>query len=310
MMGGSYMALLHFLEDLRFPVMDEIMLFITTFGEETVFLVVAMIVFWCMDKHRGYYLLTVGFLGMVANQFLKLVCRVPRPWVQDPSFTILEQAREAASGYSFPSGHTQSAVGTFGAVARTEKNKGIQIACIVIAVLVPFSRMYIGVHTPQDVLVAAAIALILVFVLEPLILKRFDKVMPWALACMLAVAIGYTCFVEFAPFPADIDLHNLESGRTSAYTLLGSLIGLTIVYIVDEKWQNFNVKAVWWAQILKVALGLGIVLLVKSGTKEVLNALLGEYVGRAVRYCLVVLTAGIVWPQSFRWFSKLGNKVR
>jgi len=304
------MELLYWFQSVRTPMMDAVMSTVTHLGEETFFMVAALIVFWCVDKRRGYYLLTVGFVGTLINQWLKIICRVPRPWVKDPNFPIVEAARAEATGYSFPSGHTQSAVGTFGAVARTEKNKGIQIACIFIAVLVPFSRMYIGVHTPQDVLVAAAIALILVFVLEPLILKRFDKVMPWALVCMLAVAIGYTCFVEFAPFPADIDLHNLESGRTSAYTLLGSLIGLTIVYIVDEKWQNFNVKAVWWAQILKVALGLGIVLLVKSGTKEVLNALLGEYVGRAVRYCLVVLTAGIVWPQSFRWFSKLGNKVR
>ena len=135
------MAFLHFLEDLRFPVMDEIMLFITTFGEETVFLVVAMIVFWCMDKHRGYYLLTVGFLGMVANQFLKLVCRVPRPWVQDPSFTILEQAREAASGYSFPSGHTQSSVGVFGCLAYTARRRWWRAVCIALCVLVPFSRM-------------------------------------------------------------------------------------------------------------------------------------------------------------------------
>ena len=50
--------------------------------------------------------MTVGFFGTLVNQFLKLVCRVPRPWVRDPNFTIVEAARADATGYSFPSGHT------------------------------------------------------------------------------------------------------------------------------------------------------------------------------------------------------------
>jgi undecaprenyl-diphosphatase len=78
-------------------------------------------VFWCFDKKHGYFLITIGFLGTVINQFLKVLFRIPRPWVKDPNFTIVESAKEAATGYSFPSGHTQSAVGSFGAVARFTK---------------------------------------------------------------------------------------------------------------------------------------------------------------------------------------------
>ena len=66
------MALLYFLEDIRVPVLNEFMLLITQLGEETAFLVVALVMFWCVDKRRGYYILTVGFLGTLANQFLKL----------------------------------------------------------------------------------------------------------------------------------------------------------------------------------------------------------------------------------------------
>ena len=132
--------------------------------------------------------------------------------------------------------------------------------------------------------------------------------MPYLFIGMLVTAVGFLCFVEFYPFPADIDPHNYQSGLKNAYTLLGALLGLFAVYIADEKWLNFSTRAIWWAQILKVAIGLGLVLIVKSGTKEVLNLLLGESIGRAVRYFLVVIAAGIVWPLSFRWFSKLGNK--
>lgn len=302
------MQLLYLLEKIRVPVLNEFMLAVTMLGEETAFLVIALVLFWCVDKYVGYYTLSVGFVGTLTNQFLKLVFRIPRPWVLDKNFTILEQAREAATGYSFPSGHTQSAVGTFGSIACVTKKKVIRIIAIVIAVLVPISRMYIGVHTPLDVVVSIAIALLLVIVFRPLIFGNDHKRMPVLFFIMLLLAVGYLCFVEFYPFPQDIDLHNYESGLQNAYTLLGALLGMLVVYWFDEKWLNFNTKAVWWAQIIKVVVGLTLVLVIKSGTKPLLNVLLGEYIGRAVRYFLVVLFAGILWPMTFAWLSKLGKK--
>lgn len=302
------MSVLYFLESIRIPGLNEFMLAVTYFGDEIAFLATAIILFWCVDKRIGYYVLSVGFIGTVANQFMKLWFRIPRPWVTDQNFTILEQAREAATGYSFPSGHTQNAVGTFGGVAYTVKNKAVRIAAIVIAVLVPVSRMYIGVHTPLDVVVAAAMAVVLIFVIRPVIFGKDGKYIPYLLGIMTLLAVAFLCFVELYPFPGDIDPHNLESGIKNAYTLLGSLIGLLIVYVVDEKWLHFPVKAVWWAQLLKIAFGLGLVMAVKSGMKVPLNALFGEPVGRAARYFLIVIVAGILWPLTFRWFAKLGNK--
>lgn len=304
------MDFLYVLEGIRMPVLNEFMLFITQFGEETAFLITALILFWCVDKYRGYYILSVGFIGTLANQFMKLVFRVPRPWVMDEKFTILEQAREAASGYSFPSGHTQSAVGTFGGIAYTTKNRWIKLAAIAITVLVPFSRMYIGVHTPLDVTVAAALALVLIFVLKPVVYDSNGKHISYLLAAMLILAAAFLCYVEFYQFPEDIDAQNLASGIKNGYTLFGALIGLIVVYIVDEKWLNFSTKAVWWAQLIKVAGGLLLVLLVKSGLKAPLNLLFGESLGRAARYFLIVIVAGIVWPLTFKWFAKMGTRVK
>lgn len=302
------MSFLYWLEGIRIPGLNEFMLLITQLGEETAFLVAALILFWCVNKYFGYYVLSVGFIGTLANQFMKLWFRIPRPWVLDSNFTILEQAREAASGYSFPSGHTQNAVGTFGSIACTVKTKWVRIAAIVVAVLVPFSRMYIGVHTPLDVLVAAAIAIILLLILKPVVLGNTKRNMPILLVVMSVLGISYLCFVAFYPFPADIDQHNLASGLKNAYTLFGALLGMLVVYIVDEKWIHFTTKAVWWAQLIKVAFGLLLVLAVKSGLKTPLNMLLGESIGRAIRYFLIVIVAGIVWPLTFRWFGKFGTK--
>lgn len=302
------MGFLYFLESIRFPVFDKVMLLITQLGEETAFLAISMILFWCVDKYVGYFTLSVGFVGTLLNQFMKLLFRIPRPWIIDPEFTILEQAREAATGYSFPSGHTQNAVGTFGSIAATTKNKWIRIIAVAVAILVPFSRMYIGVHTPADVLVAAVMAIVLVFVFKQIIFYKDRKYFSWLIAVMTIMAILFLCFVHFWPFPDNIDVHKLESGIKNAYTLFGALLGLIVVYIVDEKWLHFPVKAVWWAQILKVVIGLLLVLAVKSGLSNPLSALFGASVGRAVRYFLIVLLAGILWPLSFKWFARLGSR--
>jgi hypothetical protein len=68
--------------------------------------------------------------------------------------------------------------------------------------------------------------------------------------------------------------------------------------------------AVWWAQILKVLLGLALVLAVKEGLRAPLEVLFGNpYPARAVRYFLIVAVAGVVWPMTFRWFYKLGRRM-
>lgn len=301
------MGFLHLLEKIRFPLLDELMLLITHLGEETAFLVVALVLFWCVDKYVGYYTLGVGLFGNMANQFLKITCRVPRPWYRDGSLNPLEAAKPEADGYSFPSGHSQTAVGYLGCIAATQRNKILRAVCIAFMILVPFSRMYVGVHTPADVLVGSGMALVMIFGLKPLLLGN-KKNIPWFFAAMLALNIGYLLYVHLYDFPADLQMENYESAMKNGYTFLGCFAGVLVVYLVDEKKFRFRTDAIWWAQILKAVLGLVAVLIVKEGTRGLLEAILPVYPARAVRYFLVVLMAGIVWPLTFNWFSKLGRK--
>ena len=302
------MEFLYILEKLRNPFLNKLLLAITSLGEETAFLVIGLVVFWCVSKRRGYYLMGVGFLGTIASQAMKIACRIPRPWVKDPNFTILEEAREAAAGYSFPSGHTQTAVGTFGAVARSSHRSIVKWACIVLAILVGISRMYIGVHTPQDVLVGAGISVLFIFALHPLMLGKKDRTF-FVLIGLTLVSLVYLIVMECVSFPADIDSHNLESAMKNAYTLIGATAGLAVVYPLEKKYIRFTESAVWWAQVLKVILGLGIVLAVKEGLRSPLEALFaGHLAARAVRYFLIVMVAGALWPMTFRFFAKLGKE--
>ena len=122
------MEFLKLLESIRNPVLDAFFSTVTHLGEETLFILAGLICFWCINKHKGYYILSVGFAGTVLNQFMKLLFRIPRPWVQDESFTIVESARAEATGYSFPSGHTQSITGSMGCLARASKKTAVRVA--------------------------------------------------------------------------------------------------------------------------------------------------------------------------------------
>ena len=304
------MELLYVLEGLRTPVGDAFFSLITHLGEETLFIVAGLLVFWCIDKWEGYYLLSVGLTGTVINQFLKLWFRIPRPWVKDPSFTIVESARAEATGYSFPSGHTQSSVGVFGSAARWHRQKTVRLVCILLCVLVPLSRMYLGVHTPADVGVSVIVALALVFGLYPVIRKAADspKTMRTLLACMVALAAGYLAFVSLYPFPADVDVSNLSHGTKNAYTMLGCMLGVWAVYEVDSRWTRFDTEAPLPGQICKLALGLGLLLAIKIGAKAPLQALFtNDYLADGLRYFLMVVFAGCVWPRTFPLWKKIGK---
>ena len=304
------MEFLYLLEDIRTPVISVFMSLITYFGDETFFMVLAITVFWCINKRDGYYILLAGFLGTVGNQFLKLIFRIPRPWVLDPEFTIVESARAAASGYSFPSGHTQNIVGTMTCVTLMTKRKGIRITAAALMLLVPFSRMYLGCHTPLDVGVSFLLGVFLAITLRPVILKSEQKpqLLLGLLFLSLLTILLYTAFVSFYAFPADIDAENLYSGTKNAYTLLGCLIGLIISKTLDDRFIHFQVNAVWWAQILKVALGLIFMVAVRAGLKSPLQTIMPEFPATTVRYFLMVLFAGTVWPLTFPWFAKLGRQ--
>ena len=302
------MEFLYFLESIRNPFLDFLMSTITFIGGEAVFLAVAIILIWCVNKRNGYFTLLTCFFGIVINQTLKLLFRIPRPWIKDPDFTIVESARDEATGYSFPSGHTQNVTGTFASLAAAKPKRAWVITCATIIALVAFSRMYLGVHTPLDVGVSLVIGVSLVFLLRPLFSseERMARTMPYLLIGSALVALAFLLFTFLLPAEG-LDAHNLESGRKNACTMVGCILGLIFVYIIDRRFINYQTGARWYAQILKVGIGFAIVLLIKSTMQTPLEWVFGgnAYVARSVRYFLMVVFAGSVWTLTFRFWSRL-----
>ncbi len=304
------MDFLYLLESIRNPILDAVMLVITEFGNELLFIVFGVLMFWCVDKKQGYFVLITGFFGVYINQFLKISCRIPRPWVLDPDFSIVEAARPAATGYSFPSGHTQTAVGCYAGLALCRRETWVRIAALVLAVLVPFSRMYLGVHTPADVLVSVVVALCLIVTLWALF-DRFGtapRLMYPLIGVLSAMGIGYLLYVALGTFPADIDPDNYAHALENGYKFLGCVIGMWAIYLLDRYVIRFDTKtAVWWTQVIKLVVGFALLLVVMKGSKPLLNLIFsGNPIAHTVRYCLTVLFAGAVWPLTFKWFAKIG----
>ena len=135
---------------------------------------------------------------------------------------------------------------------------------------------------------------------------RRKRAMPFVVIGSVVISLGFLAYVLAIGLDASLDPHNYESGLKNACTLLGCTAGLVLVHFIDSKFINFQTDARWYAQVIKLVLGLLGVLAIKSGLSTPLKLLFGnEYVARAVRYFLIVAFAGAVWPLTFKWFSTL-----
>ena len=304
------MSLLYWLQSIRNPVTDAIFSLITRLGEETVLMVIGMLILWCVSKKWGYRFFLVGLVGNTMNQLLKAIFLIPRPWVLDPEFPIVESAREAATGYSFPSGHTQTAAGVFGTVAVWLRKRWVTVLCIVMTLLVGFSRMYLGVHTPLDVGVSLAIGAVLVFVFYPLIQKicRKPNGMYLLLGVMVLVAVAFALYANLNTFPADVDPDNLYSAKKNSFSLLGALLGFCAGYPIEQKYIRFPEKAKFWQQLIKIVGGLAGLMGFKEGIKLLFNAVGLTHVSlNAPRYFAMVFFAAAIWPLIFTKLFRFGK---
>ena len=305
------MEFLRFLESIRTAIGDFFFATVTHIGEEVFFLAIAILFYWCISKRQGYYILVTGVIGSVINQWLKIICRIPRPWILDPNFKPVGDAVAEATGYSFPSGHTQNVAGTFGCIGRYNKQRWVKILSVSVILLVAFSRMYLGVHTPLDVTVSLGVAAALVFAFHFVFRteESTNKYMFWVMIGSVVFSIGFIIYTFLLPesgFTTEADLANLLSAKKNAATLTGCLVGLALVYPLDRFVIRFDTKGRWYSQVIKFVVGVAVVLAIKSGLKSPLEALLGnEYVARAVRYFLIVAFAGGLWPLTFKFFERL-----
>ena len=308
------MSILRFLEQLRIPFLNHLFLGITHLGSEIAAILIVFVIYWCVSKRDGLFMLANCLLASCVNQIVKLVCHVPRPFVKYEDFEVVEIARSTTGGFSFPSGHTQNATSLYGSLYYVLKRKGVRVLpvlCLVMIVLVAFSRLYLGAHYPTDVLGGFAVGLIFLLILTR-VFRRIDEY-PYLISVMFGigtVAMAASLWVfEFGPGRAVVEDLTTPEALADMLKALGMCTGLSLAVTVCEpierKFVRFETEAVWWAQILKAAIGLagvGVLMLVMKYPSE---AMIGQNGFAYIPRLFVPAAFGIcVWPMTFGWFPK------
>lgn len=292
------MDFLYTLQNLRNPVLDAVMTFFTYFGDEILVIGILCATYWCISKKLAYKVCFTYFISGLMVQGLKIVFRVERPWIRDSRLIPSDAALDGATGYSFPSGHTQASAGLFSTLAFHFKRAWSYIVFFLIIALVMLSRMYLGYHTPWDVLVAFGItlvvSLIVNYIFENFVSTPTTRVIVLVLTELISAAlIGLTFYVVASG-------KSTEELAMDCFKAAGAGLGFGIAWFIEDKYIRYNPKSISsvWGQILKFIIGIGVTLGLKQGLKMLGFALFpdGEIIINIVRYFILVIWIVAVYP--------------
>lgn len=284
------MELIHALQRIHAPALDAAMLAITQLGSEQAYILLLLVAYLGVDARFGRRLAVVFLAGFQLNQYLKGVLDTPRPFELDPTVTPSAAARATALGSGFPSGHAQSSTTFWGLVAVHSRRRWVAAAAVAVAALVSFSRLYLGVHLPIDVLGGIAIGAAVAALGWPLTAWRGPRPRAWRLALGLA-----------APFALQLLAPTPDSG-----VLLGALAA----FLTGPELVRHRVPGPLWARAATVVLGAALVFAVQLGTSlTVPDAVRHSLPGAFARYLVVGWTGVLLVPwlaRRLRWAPATG----
>ena len=297
------MTVLRALESIRTPFLDYLFIGISHLGAEVVSVIAAFVIYWCVSRKKGFFVLANIVFGAGLCQTLKMFFSVPRPFVKYPDFAIVEGARSTAAGNSFPSGHSQNSTSLFGSLAVLFRNRIVRIICVVMIALVIFSRMYLGAHYPTDVLAGFICGLAVLAFMSFLFRRLGDRAnfIPALFGTGGLILLFVELMFEFGPWKGIPDPENMHDMLKSVGIFTGSALAIAVGNLIERRYVRFDTEAVWWAQILKCAAGLGLFGVLLILMKIPVQALFGDAcIGYVVRFFFPGLFAVCVWPMVFR----------
>lgn len=249
-MDISYLLLLQSLRESTGGIFNNFFAYVTTYGETAVLTLIFALIYWCINKKTGEYILLSLAFARVLNGLSKITACVYRPWIRDGRIVPAGNAIKAATGYSFPSGHTTNATATFGGFAnRVKDEKVLKFVAWGIALLVGFSRNYLGVHTPQDVIVGFAATVLVLFAVQKLfqILEKNGKADIWvAVGGILLCFVGYL-YAANKSYPMDYNkagklLVDPAKMVLDFYKNIGFASGVFIGWLLERRFVQFSVE--------------------------------------------------------------------
>jgi undecaprenyl-diphosphatase len=299
-MTSINLTISEFIQSLRSDFLDAFFLFITQFGDETVFLIVGAVLYWTFDKKFAYRFIMFFLYGAVLNGSLKFLTDTPRPYVEHPD--TIQLIGEGSLGTSLPSGHAQNS--TTMALILAEKHRQVgkwfTTFLTVMVILVMLSRLYLGEHYLSDVIFGSAIA----YSFYQLI--RYVQTKPFA-----------STYVQYLPLILLLPIAMLTNDK-NVFLASASIFGFSIGYPLERRYIGFKEKTSWSIALIKLVFGLGIALAIRIGVKAVFemglysiefetDPTLGDQMLDFVRYFLIAIWMTLGAPFIFKQFIQPGR---
>ncbi|WP_082706392.1 phosphatase PAP2 family protein [Methanobrevibacter sp. YE315] len=279
------------------------------FGETLTATILIAIVYWCLDKKLGEYLLLGQAGGELVNGLAKVVACVYRPWILDSRIKPVSEAIATATGYSFPSGHVTTATVLFGGAAlRGKFGKYLNIALIVSLILVAFSRNYLGVHSVLDVIFGFLFTLIVLIIFS----KLFDSLdeMP-NLDIIISVvgiiiSIMIVAFALTKSYPLDYD----SAGRLivdpavltiDTFRNAGISVGTFISWPIERRFIKFATDGTMEAKAARCIFGfISLEFIINVICPLMGNGALGNFLQTFIVMVFIIL----IYPTIIKLFQK------
>jgi len=295
------MELLNYLATTRTVFGELFWNFITKFGEETILILLLSIIYWCYNKKLAQMIGFTFFLSGYLVQGLKITFRIDRPWIKDPNFKPVSSAYETATGYSFPSGHTQAATAVYSTIGFFIK-KWWRIFFFIIPLAVVFSRMYLGVHTPTDVFTSLLLSLLISYLVSYFYQKSDGKHIGWFL--LIIIIFGFALMIySFVLYNKQIIDYSYV---TDCCKTAGAGMGFACGVFLEQRFVNFHTKTKhFYTQLLKIVFGIVGLLSIQIGLKTIFLVVFGEVIFTDVlRYFLMILWVSYICPLVFNRYMK------
>ena len=266
------------------PFLDGLLTAVTLLGEEEFYLIFLPLVYWCFSKRAGMRLAYVVLLSTYLNLFLKNLFGIPRP--DDARIRFLRHETTP----SFPSNHAQGAVVTWGYLAIQWHSRAFWAVAMVLIFLSSLSRVYLGVHFPQDVVSGMAIGVLYLLAFNWVTASWRGK---WAEFPLVAKA----SLLVLLP----IALLVVHPSQNTAMAM-GALSGMGLGFLLEDRFVGFSTDGLWWRRVLRFLVGLILVIVFYGGLKSVFPTEVTPslaLVWRAVRYGIVGVVGTFVAPWVF-----------
>ena len=225
------------------------------------------ILYWCFNKQAGIFILFNATCGRVINELIKGTFCVYRPWIREAELIPSSESLKEASSFSFPSGHTQFTTAVYGGFAFFYRKvlPTLVIGIFGLIVLsVAFSRNFLGVHTPQDVLIAIIYSIGLFYVAEKLFIwigKDKERRLIFFIGGLIICAVIFL-YLYYKPYPEDILNGKLIvdplKARADAFDALGFGLAFFLGWFLEQKFINFKIKVSNKDRLWRVIIGFGI----------------------------------------------------